>query len=933
MSTWEAPVPEASQRQGLVGMIRQWWWLPVLLTVFYGLYFSPVLFSGGLLAPGDGIIYYWPFFGLSALDLWNDNLLAGYPILSDIQAQTLYPLRWLAPTFNVLVVSAYVVAGVGAFGLALTLTGSRLGALMSAMVFSGSGFMVAHLGHLSIIHAAAWIPVMLWALASLRNTLHWGPVAAGAVATCFSLLGGHPQITAIGFVLALAFAAHEAAIVAIVQGLRAGARVALRAAAMVALGLMLAAPSLVAVLSSAAASVRGAWSLADFTSYSHTLETLRMAFYPNLYGAYGAGPYGAYSGPWNLTELAIYAGVLPWLLTIAALAGWRVGRSHLFWVAALAVSLVLTLGAQTPLGAALFELPVFGRFRAQARFGLVAVLALSVLAAFGTSALLRGGWSRRRTRLLLGLAGVGTLALAGLGLTTMGGLGGSGSPAIVVPLVLMLASLGTLWLLVLKPGFNAAVMAILLVTIDLATFGWFYEWREGPPAADSALAPQVAAIVRHLAAGNGRVLPVRAQDGGLHPLRPNVNVGFDIQSVVGYGPLLSSRYSQYTGADTTGAFAPVAPDAPLLDVLGVRWVAGLQEGSVEPQLLGAGCGASGNVRLVRGELPENVVITSVRVVSHLGCSQGTVNGSTIAEVQLLDANGTLLATHTLDAGEETAEWAYDRPDVQASISHARPQVAETFNAGEVQGLWFDAEWTPATMAGSSHPRFVQVVAREGAPIIRIKSLSVSGSATSAPVQVSLAPVYDGAVSKLTQSVVVPGLPALQERQAYIGPSWGVCTARTAEPAAIKIALASRTNAAAQGFDPLRTALVETGHTIPRLGCTVPPDVREVGRSHGYRELSVRSQGAGLVVVSDSYNPGWTASINGRPAPVLPVNGLVIGISVPDGQHRIVIRYWPPYFWSCVAVALLALMITFLLGIRAAFPGAHPKFTMLQGKSR
>lgn len=919
--TGQSPPGEVERARQLQQVVRRWAWLPVLLIVFHLVYFAPALAAGRLLAPGDGAIYYLPFFGLSPLDLWNDDLLSGYPVLSDIQAQTFYPLRWLSPSFNVLVVSAYLVGSLGAFGLAYTLTRSRLGALMAALVFSGSGFMVAHLGHLTIIHAAAWIPVLLWAIASLRGTLHWGAVAGGAFATCFSLLGGHPQISVIGLLLAGMFAVHEIAASVAGNGVRAGVRMLARVTALFVLGLSMAAPSLLATVASATESVRSNWTDRDFDSYSHTLETLRITFFPNLYGAHGAGPYGAYAGPWNsVTELALYAGLLPWLLALVALAGWRRNRSHLFWAGALAVGLLLTLGTFTPLGAALFELPVVGQFRAQARFGLVCVIALSVLAAFGLSAVLRGGWSRRRSLVALGLTVLGGAALLFVAAASAANAGGWASPRIYVPLALLVASMVCLVALLRRPGFNTALVALVLLVVDLGSFGWFYEWRDaGPMSAPMTLDTRVQAQLHKMENEPGRVLPFRAQHQGIGPLRPNINLKYGIPSVVGYGPLLSSRYAQYTGADTTGGFGQVAPDAPVLDVLGVRWLADLEKGSAESQLLGTGCGAFGDIRAVRGIMPDGVEPSAIRIVSHMSCSQGIANAVTIAEVQLLASDGTLLQSSTLEAGEETAEWAYDRPDVKGSVAHARAPVAESFDAGGTQGLWFDANWKLARGLEGGKARSLQVKVRDGSPPLRIKSAWVTGADGSPPMQVMLGPVYDPATTRLQAPLALPELPILHERMGFRGLAWGVCAVRPAEAGTISAALQSAAGARAVGFDPFRVALVEPGQPLPRIDCRVPPSVRLLRTRHGYREMQVQSQGRSLLVVSDSYNSGWAAEIDGAPAQVVSVDGLVLGVAVPNGTHNVVLRYRPPYFKTCAALALLALAVTLLVGLLALLP--------------
>ena len=49
---------------------------------------------------------------------------------------------------------------------------------------------------------------------------------------------------------------------------------------------------------------------------------------------------------------------------------------------------------------------------------------------------------------------------------------------------------------------------------------------------------------------------------------------------------------------------------------------------------------------------------------------------------------------------------------------------------------------------------------------------------------------------------------------------------------------------------------------------------------------------GLVVLADSYHPGWRASVDGSPAPILATNHLYRGVPVPAGRHTVRFEYRP-----------------------------------------
>lgn len=70
-------------------------------------------------------------------------------------------------------------------------------------------------------------------------------------------------------------------------------------------------------------------------------------------------------------------------------------------------------------------------------------------------------------------------------------------------------------------------------------------------------------------------------------------------------------------------------------------------------------------------------------------------------------------------------------------------------------------------------------------------------------------------------------------------------------------------------------------------------------------IQVRSSRPALLVLNDTYEAGWTARIDGRPADLLPVNVLARGVFVPAGEHEVVMRYQPPGFAAGSGVSALA----------------------------
>jgi Bacterial membrane protein YfhO len=71
-------------------------------------------------------------------------------------------------------------------------------------------------------------------------------------------------------------------------------------------------------------------------------------------------------------------------------------------------------------------------------------------------------------------------------------------------------------------------------------------------------------------------------------------------------------------------------------------------------------------------------------------------------------------------------------------------------------------------------------------------------------------------------------------------------------------------------------------------------------------LAIRADLActGMVVLSDTFYPGWRARVDHQPAQIYEVNGAMRGVVVPKGEHTITMRYRP---WSVYAGAALTLI--------------------------
>ena len=88
------------------------------------------------------------------------------------------------------------------------------------------------------------------------------------------------------------------------------------------------------------------------------------------------------------------------------------------------------------------------------------------------------------------------------------------------------------------------------------------------------------------------------------------------------------------------------------------------------------------------------------------------------------------------------------------------------------------------------------------------------------------------------------------------------------------------------------------------------------------ELRARAERAGLLVLSDTYFPGWKAEVDGQETDVEPVDYALRGVPVGPGEHTVVMRYAPLSWtlgWVISALALLGLVVVVAVGLRRRRP--------------
>lgn len=367
------------------------------LFVLAVLYFFPVLIEGNkrvLSSIGTDTwsqFFYWRRFayatlGHGGLPLWNPYVFSGTPYVAGIQSAIFYPLNILYLLFdtpfaiNLSITIHCFLASLFTYLFARYIDIGRIGSILSAVTFTYGAPYFFHIypGHLSIVSAVVWLPLMFLGMEALLRKKDIKYALLSGLALSMQLLAGHPQYV---FYSAIAVSLYFVLHLVVRKELKGSIWFFLMGfSVFVITGISLSAVQLLPTFELTRYSVREALSYEWVSTFSLPPENLITLLLPDLFGNMLNVPYWGKNYLW---EMSVYLGVIP-LAMVAA--GILLERSKYVFIFSLiaAISLIIALGKYTPLLMALYNyVPGFAVFRGLSKFVFIFAFASSMIAGYG----------------------------------------------------------------------------------------------------------------------------------------------------------------------------------------------------------------------------------------------------------------------------------------------------------------------------------------------------------------------------------------------------------------------------------------------------------------------------------------------------------------------------------------------------------------------
>jgi hypothetical protein len=768
-------------------------------------------------------------------------------------------------------------------------------ALATGLVLAGSGFVGGLLGHINQLNGVAWLPWIIlileqgWPRGNNRTEIGGGAVPWFRVAFAAPLLGGlvalmllagHTQTVYINLFGAGVWTVWPLVSLDALRRPLAAFRSVLPMLSIYAggvlLGVLLAAPQLLPTLELSGLGLRsGGLGYGEASSFS--LKPLQLPW--TLLPSYGLADLSVVFATLGYTEFVAYIGLLGLFLALAGIWQGR-GRAHTFGLLFAILGLFLAAGRWNPFYFLLYQLvPGFDLFRAPARWMMLYTLGMAVLAGIGANSL----W--RRLQRHLPAPAVTILLLAALGIELLLAARAlphtqTTAPEAVYGLRTAPAHILTDPVRTLHPAAAGRFLSMSAITFDPGDMADYRRvFVEGDDATLDERAFEQLVIAQksqEILAPNlplfWRVPAVDGFDGGVLPLQRYIR-GLTLfipeDDLVPDGRL-REQIAEMPPADLLALFNV---EYVITDKVRDLWYEGIY---YDRQI---GAWLTPEAPSVEIDAPVPFEATQLAVIGYVDGPQpalATLQDASLpaAALSLEDEAGNL-QTWTLTAGgapgAQFADGALDSPMAQSAGAEIAFRDVED---GRQEYLARFALADPMT------PRKLTILRQADGPDVIIQAVTLIDERTGMfmPLLPSdrgrFALVHSGDVKIYANRETAPRVRLVHD--------WQPAATETDALAYLQ----------AQGEAALEKPVVEgplPREMAPQSG--VPDGIAEITAYAPERvEIRTVSDSPGLLVLADSYYPGWQATIDDESAPVLATNYLFRGVPIPAGEHTVVMEY-------------------------------------------
>ncbi|ETR72790.1 MAG: hypothetical protein OMM_01432 [Candidatus Magnetoglobus multicellularis str. Araruama] len=370
-------------------LFLHWIWAPLILIIVVTIPFYETFTSQhpiGSNYPDTDLDYFLRmhhanFKANTVFPQWNPIDICGSPVRSEIQSGVFYPpnilFRWF-PLFKTVSLYFWVhslLLALFTYGLARNLFLSKPASIISALTltFCGHCILGIYAGKLSNIATITWIPLQLSLISQLNQKHNTRIYLSMGIVFAIQFFAGHFQYMYYSFIFVCFY--YQYVIIQYTGRLK----YQLGIICAILIGGIICLPQILPVVDYVQETSRVNMTLSQSGQFSFPLENLLTILFP---GIFGDMQHSVYWGAYNLWEMCAFCGIIPFLLCCMAIR--NVSRRFVYFIVAGMISLIIALGANTPLFQLLYNfVPGISLFRGHSKAISIFCICIALLAGKG----------------------------------------------------------------------------------------------------------------------------------------------------------------------------------------------------------------------------------------------------------------------------------------------------------------------------------------------------------------------------------------------------------------------------------------------------------------------------------------------------------------------------------------------------------------------
>ena len=887
----------------------------------------------------DTLLYTIPLRQLNAellrsfqLPLWNGYIFSGFPLLANPQVGVLYPLNLIFDlflpiklSFNISLLLNYSLAGIFSYLFLNEYKLHKISSFVGGLIFMFSGIMVTHRSHPQMLNTIIWLPLILFFLEKFKNSKNniYISIATGCLCICY--LGGHPQMFVYSSLIIVLYIIYYAFIY------NGGKNYFfLKSFLIFPLTLLIIGFVFFPTLQLSELSSRNILSR-DYnfiTSSSFDIKLFPELVFPFIFGNKSTLPNVLpYFGPVNYAEMMIYFGIstLPFLF----LGFFKKDKNKYIWIFILLVSFLLVLGRYTPFYRIIDYIPVINNFRIPSRNWFEFGFAFSVLASFGfdyfinekskkvkniikaviifllvilTSSLFFFYNINFRNAIITALKKIKLYEIDfGNNISSLN----TFNYSIHIPIIIMSVAIIILVISLFKKNKFIYVLLVALIFLDLLSVGYYFEdnYNSSYIINKKTSYPKEMSFLQKNDKDPFRIFPI-ADTMSYYFVSPNRSMHYNLESITGYDPLMLNDYR----------FLTDIPDHPYVEM---PWEKLLINNNIISML---------NAKYIIVNNQSDAV-GFINSLSRYYWTEGKSKLNTYSEnFKTKNAEFNPKTNEILFGDKENVLKIIEIPfnveknkDYMISFEIKSEKKLNNFVFFDFFGPKYDNQdqgfFLKPEEIHSDYVKIIKIINSGNLPD-GISALFRAFTESSNSFTIKDLSVHE--LKKVNNYKLVLqnfGVVVIENINYLPRFSFPERIIKVKGISDVKKILNDEDNyLESDRFNPLKTALVE-GLDIPEkefLGRSGTVDILDYKNNKIILKANLDEDR--FMVFSDTFYPGWKATVDGKETKIYKTDGIIKGIFIPKGIHNIEFKYIPDYLYILIVISPLSILLIFLIPI-------------------